>query len=149
MTHNHEVLEGRKKVEVVEVHGLFVRMCAITLFLPIPDPFDCLTPWLNWALVLDCLLIESLLIVGQAQGKASQARSNCPRDIKSMSKPCLQCLVRMQTWVKPDGMKSVSGGLQLQACEQIDFCRENRKASLYDRGHFGGCQCCIHKYRPC
>lgn len=92
MTHNHEVLEGRKKVEVVEVHGLFVRMRAITLFLPVPDPFDCLRPWLNWALVLECLLIESLLIVGQAQGKASQARSNCPRDIKSMSKPCLQCL---------------------------------------------------------
>ena len=72
MTHNHEVLEGRKKVEVVEVHGLFVRMCAITLFLPIPDPFDCLTPWLNWALVLDCLLIESLLMLVKPKAKPAK-----------------------------------------------------------------------------
>ena len=93
MTHNHEVLEGgRKKVEVVEVHGLFARMCAITLFLPVPHPFDCPTPWLNWS-VFECLLIERLLIVGQAQGKASQARSsNCPRGIMSMCQ-CLACSV--------------------------------------------------------
>ena len=35
----------------------------------------------------------------------------------------------MQTWVKPDGMKNVSGGLPLQMCEKIAFCRETY--SLY------------------
>ncbi len=87
MTHNHEVLEGgRKKVEVVEVHGLFARMCAIALFLPVPNPFDCPTPWLNWSvLIVDCW-------ASSRQSQPSQKQQLPKRYHVNVSVPCLQCL---------------------------------------------------------